>query len=60
MSLIKPRAKILFSMMLVLSTNNSYALGLGEIDLRSYLGQPLDARIPVLAGADRACLGSGR
>lgn len=52
MSLFRPRAKILFSMMMALGANHSYALGLGEIDLRSYLGQPLDARIPVLASAD--------
>lgn len=30
----------------------SFAVGLGEVDLRSYLGQPLDARVPVLAGPD--------
>jgi pilus assembly protein FimV len=30
----------------------SFAVGLGEVDLRSYLGQPLDARVPVIAGPD--------
>jgi hypothetical protein len=38
--------------MLTLGVSHSFALGLGEIDLRSYLGQPLDARIPIIAGAD--------
>jgi len=30
----------------------SWALGLGELKLQSYLGQPLKASIPVLAGPD--------
>ncbi|MGB8339101.1 MAG: hypothetical protein WCD07_06030 [Burkholderiales bacterium] len=45
-------AKVLLSLVFALGANSAFALGLGEIDLRSYLGQPLDARIPVLAGAD--------
>ena len=46
------RTKVLLNLIFALSAGNAYALGLGEIDLRSYLGQPLDARIPVSAGVD--------
>ncbi len=48
------RLKTLSGLMLALMAGNTFALGLGEIDLRSYLGQPLDARIPVMAGPDEA------
>ncbi len=46
------RFPTLLASIAALMVTSAHAVGLGEIDLRSYLGQPLDARIPVSAGAD--------
>lgn len=47
-----PGARFFLTAVLALTASHTFALGLGEIDLRSFLGQPLDARIPVFAGPD--------